>query len=66
MICAELMTKSLREGCTIAEVPVHHFERAHGKSQFFNFPRIARVIWRLRGLWIRDFMHYRLGIGEKP
>lgn len=66
VICAELMTKSLREGCRIAEVPVHHFQRAHGKSQFFNFRRIARVVWQLRGLWIRDFLHYRLGIGEKP
>jgi glycosyltransferase involved in cell wall biosynthesis len=66
VICAELMTKSYREGCIIEEVPVHHFERAHGKSQFFNFPRIAKVIWRLYSLWIRDFLHYRLGIGEKP
>ena len=66
VICAELMTKSQREGCRIVEVPVHHFERAHGKSQFFNFPRIARVVWRLRGLWIKDFLHYRLRIGEKP
>lgn len=66
VICAEMMTKAHREGCRFAEVPVHHHERAHGKSQFFNFPRIARVVWQLRGIWIADFLHYRLGIGEKP
>lgn len=66
VICAEMMTKSQREGCRIAEVPVHHFERAHGKSQFFNYPRIARVVWQLIGLWLKDFKYYRLGIGEKP
>lgn len=66
VICAEMMTKCQREGCRIHEVPVHHFERAHGKSQFFNYPRIARVVWQLIGLWIKDFKHYRLGIGEKP
>ena len=66
VICAEMMTKSQREGCRIQEVPVHHFERAHGKSQFFNYPRIARVVWQLILLWLKDFKHYRLGIGEKP
>ena len=66
VICAELMTKAHREGMRFAEVPVHHHERAHGKSQFFNFPRIARVVWQLKGIWLADFRYYRLGIGEKP
>ena len=66
VICAEMMTKSQREGCHIQEVPVHHFERAHGKSQFFNYPRITRVVWQLMKLWVSNFKHYRLGIGEKP
>ena len=66
VICAELMTKSRREGIRFAEVPVHHFQRAAGKSQFFNFRRVADVVWQLAGIWIRDFKHYRLSIGEKP
>ena len=53
VICAEMMTKMQRAGCRIVEVPVHHYQRAHGKSQFFNFPRIARVAWNLTGLWVR-------------
>jgi glycosyltransferase involved in cell wall biosynthesis len=53
VICAEMMTKMQRAGCRTVEVPVHHFERQHGKSQFFNFPRIFRVIRQLFGLWFR-------------
>jgi len=66
VICAEMMTKIQREGFRIKEVPVHHFERAHGKSQFFNFYRIFRVVYQLNLLWWRNFLHYKLGIGEKP
>ncbi len=53
VICAEMMTKLQRAGARVVEVPVHHFERHHGKSQFFNYARIARVAWQLTGLWLR-------------
>ena len=53
VICAEMMTKIQRAGFRVKEVPVHHYQRAHGKSQFFNFPRLARVAWNLAGLWVR-------------
>jgi glycosyltransferase involved in cell wall biosynthesis len=53
VICAEMMTKIQRAGLKVTEVPVHHFERQHGKSQFFNFPRIFRVARQLSGLWFR-------------
>jgi len=53
VICAEMMTKIQRAGCRVTEVPVHHYERQHGKSQFFNFPRIFRVGTNLAGLWFR-------------
>ena len=59
VICAEMMTKITRAGFRIVEVPVHHYQRAHGKSQFFNFPRLARVAWNLMGLWIREVLLYR-------
>ncbi len=51
VICVELMTKVHQAGFRIAEVPVHHYHRAYGKSQFFNFPRIARVARDLIRLW---------------
>jgi glycosyltransferase involved in cell wall biosynthesis len=66
VICAEMMTKIQREGFNIKEVPVHHFQRAHGKSQFFNFRRIARVVWQLQKLWWSNVLYYRFGKGEKP
>jgi len=30
---------------------VHHFHRSYGKSQFFNFPRVARTLRDLTRLW---------------
>ena len=37
VICLEMMKKIKDAGFRIAEVPVHHYHRAYGKSQFFNF-----------------------------
>lgn len=53
VICVELMTKLHQAGCRIAEVPVHHYHRAYGTSQFFNLQRVARVGRDLLGLWWR-------------
>ena len=52
VICVELMKKVQDHGFRIEEVPVHHFHRAYGKSQFFNFPRIARTLVDLGRLWL--------------
>lgn len=54
VICAEMMTKIQRAGFNIVEVPVNHYQRAHGKSQFFNFPRVGRVVIQLSDLWFRE------------
>jgi glycosyltransferase involved in cell wall biosynthesis len=51
VICVELMKKVQDHGFRIAEVPVSHFHRAYGKSQFFNFPRVARTLRDLVNLW---------------
>jgi glycosyltransferase involved in cell wall biosynthesis len=51
VICVELMKKVQDQGFRIAEVPVHHFHRSYGKSQFFNFPRVGRTLWDLSRLW---------------
>ncbi len=53
VICVELMTKIEQGGFRIAEVPVHHYHRAHGKSQFFNVRRVGRVGVGLLKLWAR-------------
>jgi glycosyltransferase involved in cell wall biosynthesis len=51
VICVELMKKVQDHGFRLAEVPVHHFHRSYGKSQFFNFPRVARTLADLARLW---------------
>ena len=51
VICLEMMKKFKDAGFRVAEVPVHHYHRAHGKSQFFNFRRIARTAVDVLKLW---------------
>ena len=61
VICVELMKKIQDAGFSIAQVPVHHYHRAYGGSQFFNFARIYRSLWGLLGLWCRLVLLKRLG-----
>lgn len=51
VICLEMMKKFKDAGFRVAETPVHHFHRTHGKSQFFNFPRVARTVVDVLKLW---------------
>lgn len=51
VICVEMMKKIKDGGFQINEVPVHHYHRAYGQSQFFNFRRILRVGRDLFKLW---------------
>ena len=51
VICVELMKKVQDAGFHMLEVPVHHYHRAYGKSQFFNFRRIWRTGKQLLELW---------------
>jgi len=50
-ICLEMVKKMQDAGFKFEEVPVHHFHRAYGKSQFFNFPRLVRTAVQLVTLW---------------
>jgi hypothetical protein len=51
VICLEMMKKITDAGFHIVEVPVHHYHRAFGKSQFFNFRRIFRTGVDVMRLW---------------
>ncbi len=51
VICVELMKKVQDHGFRIAQVPVHHYHRSYGKSQFFNFARVGRTLADLARLW---------------
>lgn len=50
-IALELVKKFSDAGGRYVEVPVHHFHRAYGQSQFFNFPRLFRTAQQLSRLW---------------
>jgi glycosyltransferase involved in cell wall biosynthesis len=52
VICLEMMKKTQDAGFHIVEVPVHHYHRAYGRSQFFNFPRIYRTGLDVMKLWV--------------
>jgi glycosyltransferase involved in cell wall biosynthesis len=53
VICVELIKKLEMHGFRIAEVPVHHYNRTYGKSQFFRIGRLARVALGLARLWVK-------------
>ncbi|HXH05671.1 MAG TPA: glycosyltransferase family 2 protein [Vicinamibacterales bacterium] len=52
VICLEMMKKIQDAGFRIAEVPVHHYHRAYGRSQFFNVRRVARTAVDVLRLWV--------------
>ncbi|MFQ6103269.1 MAG: glycosyltransferase family 2 protein [Candidatus Glassbacteria bacterium] len=51
VICVEMIKKIQMAGFKIVEVPVHHYFRLSGKSQFFNFVRVFRVVAGLVRIW---------------
>jgi glycosyltransferase involved in cell wall biosynthesis len=59
VICVEMIRKFQDAGFRSREVPVHHYFRAYGKSQFFNFPRVFRVCVNLVQLWWELVAHPR-------
>jgi glycosyltransferase involved in cell wall biosynthesis len=65
VICLEMMKKIEDAGFRIVEVPVHHYHRAFGKSQFFNFRRIVRTgidVFRLWYALVVRREHRRAGV----
>ncbi|MSQ15067.1 MAG: glycosyltransferase family 2 protein [Dehalococcoidia bacterium] len=60
VICVELMKKVQDAGFAVAEVPVHHYHRVYGSSQFFNFPRVFRTLTALANLWLELVVNKRL------
>jgi len=65
VICLEMMKKITDGGFRIVEVPVHHYHRAFGKSQFFNFRRIFKTGVDVLRLWIELVVrrrHLRPGV----
>ena len=64
VICLEMMKKIQDAGFRIAEVPVHHYHRAFGTSQFVNLRRLAKTALDVARLWValvirREHRHQR-------
>lgn len=52
-ITFELVKKAQDAGYRFVEVPVHHFYRQYGESQFFNFSRVGATLVRVFQWWWR-------------
>ena len=51
IVCLELVRKLQDIGARFVEVPVHHYRRSYGRSQFFTPRRIAEVGIDMARLW---------------
>lgn len=53
VICVEMVKRFQDLGCRFVEVPVHHYHRYHGSSQFFSAKHLRRVFIQLFSAWWR-------------
>ncbi len=51
VICVEMVRKMQDAGFQFAEVPVNHYFRAHGRSQYFNLKRVFNTGKDILKLW---------------
>ena len=51
IVCVELVRKLQDAGARFVEVPVHHYRRSYGRSQFFTLRRIVEVGIDMARLW---------------
>jgi glycosyltransferase involved in cell wall biosynthesis len=51
VVCVEMMRSFDRSGARFVEVPVHHYARRTGRSEFFRVASIARSARQLTTLW---------------
>ncbi|MBI2815505.1 MAG: glycosyltransferase family 2 protein [Acidobacteria bacterium] len=52
-ICVELLRELEGLGCKSADVPVHHYPRLSGQSQFFRWRSVSSTIRQLTALYFR-------------
>jgi len=65
-ICVELVHKLTSAGSVFREVPVHHYPRTHGKSQFFTPGRIVRTLFYFFVLWWSLVISRRWAFKPRP
>jgi hypothetical protein len=52
VICVEMLRELDQAGARFIEVPVHHYPRAFGRSQFFRLGSVVRSLSDLARLWL--------------
>lgn len=57
VICVELIKKCQLRHYRIVELPVHHYHRAFGHSQFFSPKHLSRVLIQLVVTWFKLVMN---------
>jgi len=53
VICVQMMRGFADAGARFVQVPVHHYHRPHGRSQFFRIPHLVATGRQLLALWWR-------------
>jgi glycosyltransferase involved in cell wall biosynthesis len=63
-MCIELLKKLEDAGLRFAEVPVRHYPRVYGRSQYFTLRGVLASYWQLLRLWNRLVLHKEHLVGE--
>jgi len=66
VICVEIVNSLQRLGCKMAEVPVHHYPRLSGRSQFFRFRAVTETLIQLVHLFFQKPPAVRAVTQEVP
>lgn len=65
-IGVELVWRLQDAGCRMVEVPVHHYPRLHGQSEFFRVRHVANLLTDLWRLWWKMRRERRPGRPRRP
>lgn len=60
VICVEIIRKLSANGAVFVEMPVNHYPRQKGHSQFFTVGRISRTMFDFFKLWIELVVQQKL------
>ena len=65
IICVELVRRLHASGCRFAEVPVNHYPRRFGRSQFFTPLQVARLVAGFFTLWVKLVLWQKSGNSKR-
>ena len=62
VICVEMARKFDAAGLQMVEIPVSHYPRLHGRSEFFRFRQLSQTFKGLLGIWWSLVLSRRLPV----